>query len=235
MAARTGFPGARPVRGPLGLAFPPPSWRATVPNERHAVDPAARDRLRLLADEEGPLAAARARVDGHGDPPSPEVGALLSWVATTAVARHVVEVGCAGGLSGLWLFRGMEDRAVLTSIEPDPHTHGLAGTAFTSAGAQDQVRSILGEPATVLPRLSDGSYEVVVLQVATRAYPDLLEHALRLLKPGGVLVARLPDPAGGGPDDEVGLRTFLEDLAEDARVAVTALPLDHGVVLASLR
>jgi predicted O-methyltransferase YrrM len=60
---------------------------------------------RLTAAEDDVLTQARGRAAGVV--PSPEVGALLAWAATTTGARTVVEVGAAGGVSGLWIARGL--------------------------------------------------------------------------------------------------------------------------------
>jgi predicted O-methyltransferase YrrM len=101
-----------------------------------------------------------------------------------------VEIGACGGVSGLWLARGLAPRGVLTSVEGDPYAHGLASEAFEGAGTAERVRCIQGEPATVLPRLSDGGYDLVLLQGRAADYPDHLAHARRLLRAGGLLIAR---------------------------------------------
>lgn len=190
------------------------------------------DRVRgLIAHEDDATARARERAEQVGPVPSPELGALLAWTAATVAARHVVEVGSAGGLSGLWLLRGMQDKGVLTSVENDAHWHGLATTAYEQAGESDRVRSILGDPTEVLPRLSDATYELVLVQGRLTDHPTYLEHARRLIKPGGVLIARGllhdPDTARG-----TALRAFAELLEEDGWTG-TVLPVDDGVGLAT--
>lgn len=216
---------------------------------------------RLVASEEGALSAARLRARA-GRPPSPEVGALLRWAARTARARHVVEVGSACGVSGLWLLRGMAARGVLTSIEDDADSHRLATAAYQEGGVAERVRCVLADAGEVLPRLSDGGYELFLLQGRATDYPECLAHARRLLAPGGWLVARglLPDghdddghddSAGGGPaaghpsaGDPVGggsaagdsrraLRRFLRDLVDDEGFTVTVLRDDGGLALAT--
>jgi predicted O-methyltransferase YrrM len=204
----------------------------TAPTTQEApVDDVLAELRRLVADEQGALATARERAAQSGDVPSPEVGALLAWAATTVGARHVVEVGSAGGVSALWLLRGMEERGVLTSVEHDAHRHGLATSAYESAGVAERVRSILGEPGQVLPRLSDDGYDLVLVQGRASEYPVYVEHAVRLLRPGGVLIARDVLRPGDGAD---ALATFAVELAEHDRLAGTILPVDGGVALATL-
>ncbi len=184
----------------------------------------------LFAPEEGPVAAARDRVADHLDVPDPEIGALLQWAATTARARTAVEVGSAGGLTGLWLVPALGERGVLTSIEADPHAHGLAVNAYEEAGLQGRVRSILSDPQEVLPRLSDAGYDLVVLQGPPTSFPACLDHARRLLRPGGWLVARGVLRHGEQAD---ALATFLDALAADEGLTTSVLPIDGGLVLAT--
>jgi predicted O-methyltransferase YrrM len=186
---------------------------------------------RLTAAEDEPLAAARERAGEATSPPSPEVGALLRWAVVTCGARAAVEVGAAGGVSGLWLLRGLPDGGVLTSIEPDPHAHGLAGEAFEQVEAAARVRSILGDPPTVLERLSDGAYDLIVLQSPASSYPEALAHARRLLRPGGMLLAR--GVLRPGEHDAEALARFVQELADDEAFDGVVLPVEDGLALAT--
>ena len=71
----------------------------------------------------------------------------------------------------------------------------------------------------VLPRMTDGAYDMVLVDADKEAYPAYVEHALRLLRPGGVLVLdnmlwhdRVADPA---VRDET--TTVLRDLGKALR------------------
>lgn len=177
-----------------------------------------------VTEEGGAAAAARERA-GVAVAPAPEVCSLLRWAAATLVARTAVEIGSAGGVSGLWLLDGMDERGVLTSIEADDHLHGLATTAYEEAGVGSRVRSILGEPSEVLERLTDDGYVLCVIQHG-RAL-DHLDEALRLLKPGGVLLVRNLGTDGSGEE-------LAATLAEDDRIATAVLTEDGGLLLATL-
>lgn len=185
---------------------------------------------RLFAAEPDTTITARRRA-AASLPPEPELGALLRWAVRSVAARAVVEVGAAGGVSGAWIIPELPERGVLTSIEPDPHAHGLATDAFKAMHAGARVRAILGEPGTVLGRLSDGAYDLLLLQTTPALTPDLLAHARRLLRPGGLLLAR--GVLRGGADAEE-VAAALQDLAEDEGLTSVVLPLDGGLVLATV-
>ena len=120
----------------------------------------------------------------------------------------------------------MGPRGVLTSIEPDSHLHGLATAGIADAGIAERVRSIQGEPADVAGRLTDGQYDLVLLQGDPGDHPRLVPHAERLLRPGGLLVARrvLVSSDGAGP--------VVEAVSVDPWAEVTVLPMDDGLLMA---
>jgi predicted O-methyltransferase YrrM len=184
----------------------------------------------VMAAEPDVVTAARARAAGVGTPPPPEVGALLRWAVATSGAQHVIEVGAAAGVTGAWVLDALPARGVLTSIEEDPHAHALAAELFEELGAGARVRAILGRAATVLPRLSDGAYDVVLLQGRPALTAEDLDHARRLLRPGGLLIARTVLRAGEHADR---VAAALTALAEDEGFSATLLPVDGGVVLAT--
>ena len=194
-------------------------------------EPANRPALQALVPESAMLQRVRELLPADTVVPDPNVAALLRWVAATVDARHVVEVGAAAGVSGVALLETMPERGVLTSIEPDGHAHGLATDAFREAAAGSRVRSILGEADTVLPRLTDGGYDLVVWQTTVIDADEALEHVRRLLRPGGILLARGLVTGGGGRTQA---EAFVAGLLEDDAFTVTVLPLDGGVVLATV-
>lgn len=180
----------------------------------------------FAAAEDAAMSAARGRAGLVVPVPSPPVGALLAWVAGVVDARAVVEIGSGAGLTGLWLLRGMGDRGMVTSIEPDPDLHGLAGRTFEEARVTTRVRSIGGAPGDVLPRLADGGYELVVVAAVPEDAAMLAGEARRLLRPGGALVVL-------GLHD--GGRALVETVLEDPAWDLAVLPLDGGVALGRLR
>ena len=130
-------------------------------------------------------------------------GAALRFLASVLDARAVVEVGTGTGVSGLWLLRGMRADGVLTTVDVEAEHQRLAKQTFTEAGIPAQrARTISGAALDVLPRLTDGHYDLVFCDGDKREYADYLTEALRLLRPGGVVVFdnalwhdRVADPA----------------------------------------
>jgi Predicted O-methyltransferase len=138
--------------------------------------------------EDEPLLAARANAADLGgtEPVLPAVGATLRFLACAVGAKTAVEIGTGCGSSGIWLLRGMRPGSTLTSVDTEPEYQRVARKAFQAAGfAQNQCRLILGRALDVLPRLSDGAYDMVFCDADPRDYQDYLSAALRLLRRAG--------------------------------------------------
>jgi predicted O-methyltransferase YrrM len=189
--------------------------------------------------EDERLRAARARSEEADIPAvAAETGALLRFLARATRARHVIEVGSGGGYSGLWLLGGMDPRGALTTIEISPENQALAQRAYTDAGVSARVRSILGAALTVLPKFADASYDLVFLDAVKTEYGEYLQHAKRLLRRGGLLVAdnvlwggRVPDP-GVDDDDTVALRAFNDAVRDDPDLRAVIFDIGDGVLAA---
>ncbi len=188
----------------------------------------------LFAVEGQAIIDARAR-GADASPVSPEEGALLRWLAgrlpRTGVA-DVVEVGAAGGVGALHLVPALPPAATLTVIESDTNAHAHAAEALEVAGHSDRVRTILGEPAEVLPRLSDARYGMCVLQGNPARYPALLDDVLRVLAPGGLLVVRGVLRRG---DHGPVLARLLGSVAEREELDAVVLHEHDGMLLVTKR
>jgi len=194
--------------------------------------------------EDEPLLAARANAADLGgtEPVLPAVGATLRFLACAVGARTTVEIGTGCGTSGIWLLRGMRPGSTLTSVDTEPEYQRVARKAFTQAGfAQNQCRLILGRALDVLPRLSDGAYDMVFCDADPRDYPDYLSAALRLLRPGGIAAfnnALLAGPSGdtgdNDPDDALSF-DLASQVRADERLVPVLLPLGDGLLAAIKR
>jgi predicted O-methyltransferase YrrM len=231
VAGRPSLPGVDELFGSSGTGRPRRDRQPSEGEPQGSIDPSALDAARRsLADEDDALRAARRRAGETANPPPPEVGALLRWAVRAGGARQVVEVGSAAGISGAWLLEALPEGGVLTSIEPDPHLHELATETYRSLTVSSRPRSIQDEPSTVLPRLADDSYDLLLLQADPDGYLDDLDHARRLLRDGGMLIAR-GVLLGAAPAEA--LERFVAALGDDPGFAATVLPVDGGLVLAT--
>ncbi len=222
-----------PTATPPGAKHPD----AQHPDSRH---PQALDYAETYLAEDAVLTAARrrAREVGVGTIGSGG-GAVLRLLAAVVDARSVVEIGTGTGVSGLWLLRGMRCAGVLTTIDTEAEHQRLAREAFTEAGfATARARTITGRALEVLPRLADGSYDLVFCDAVKTEYPEYLTEALRLLRPGGVVAfdnalrnGKVADPSARDPET-VSLREVAKAVRDNDRLTAALLPVGDGLLAA---
>ena len=169
-------------------------------------------------------------------------GVLLRLLAASVKAKSVVEIGTGAGTSGLWMLQGMPDDGILTTIDVEPEHQSAAKKAYAEAGvAHQRTRVISGRALDVLPRMTDGAYDMVVVAGDKSEYPAYVDHAIRLLRSGGVLVIdnmlwhdKVADPAARD-SETVTLRDLGKQLRDDERLVPALLPVGDGVLAAVKR
>lgn len=190
--------------------------------------------------EDDALTAARARAEEIGVAPiGSGGGAALRFLAAVLDARAAVEIGTGTGVSGLWLLCGMRPDGVLTSVDVEAEHQRLARESFADGGiAQQRVRTIAGAALDVLPRLTDGHYDLVFADGDKREYGAYLSEAMRLLRPGGVVAFdnalwhdRVADPSQRD-DETTAIRDVVQQVNNSDELLPCLLPVGDGLLVA---
>jgi predicted O-methyltransferase YrrM len=166
----------------------------------------------------------------------------LTLLAKVVQARAVVEVGTGSGVSGLALFAGMQPEGVLTSVDIEPEHQQAAREAFLAVGIPTQrFRLIAGPALSVLPKLSDGGYDMVFIDADKAEYAEYVEEGLRLLRRGGVLALdnalwhdRTADESHIDPNTEA-IRQALNAVRDNEDLLSSLLPVGDGLLVAVRR
>jgi predicted O-methyltransferase YrrM len=121
----------------------------------------------------------------------------------------------------------------LDTIEFTPLHAGAAREWFERAGLGTRVTVHEGAALEVLPRL-EGPYDLAFFDAAKAEYCDYLEHALRMVRPGGLILAdnvfwngRV---ASESDDEDVrGIRDYNARIASDPRLSSSVIPVGDGL------
>ena len=159
-------------------------------------------------------------------------GKLLHVLAKAIGARRILEIGTLAGYSAIWLARALPPDGRLVTIEFDPKHAEVARANIVRAGLADGVEIRVGRASDVLPRLAlEGAepFDLTFIDADKVGYVDYLDWAIRLSRPGSLIVADnvIRDGAITETDtgDEAvdGIRRFNAALAADRRVSATAV------------
>lgn len=202
----------------------------------------------LFAPEDAELRALRQAASEAGMPVgweiSPDVGRLFQVFCRAVGARRVVEFGTLAGYSALWLARALPEDGQVISVELSAEYAALAREqlAKTAAGTRVEVR--VGAALEALPDLErEAPFDALFLDADKAHYPEFLDWSVRVLRPGGLLLAdnvlrsdswkgqTLLDPASDDPRI-LAIREFNRRLATDPRFTALIIPMRAGIAAA---
>jgi caffeoyl-CoA O-methyltransferase len=174
---------------------------------------------------------------------APGYGRLLTILVKMSGAQHVLEIGALGGYSGLCLARGLGPAGQLLSLDISAPFAGVAKHNLTQAGFGEQVEYRIGEALVHLNELvAQGMlFDFVFIDADKVNYPNYLDMALQLARPGTIIVGDNTFMNGQTLDPEEqkkavqAMRAFNERIATDTRLDSTILPAYDGLAIARVK
>ncbi|MBL1066310.1 O-methyltransferase [Streptomyces sp. 7-21] len=165
---------------------------------------------------------------------SPSQGKLLHLLVRARRARSVLEIGTLGGYSTIWLARALPPDGLLVTLEAEERHAEVARANLARADLDEIVQVRTGPALDTLPVLAgEGAaagvpYDVVFIDADKPNNPEYLGWALRLTRPGSLIVVdnvvrggAVLDP-GGGPS-VAGTRRMTELIAAEPRLSATTV------------
>jgi caffeoyl-CoA O-methyltransferase len=165
----------------------------------------------------------------------PALGKLLSILTRATGARKILEIGTLGGYSGTWMARALPAGGRLITLDVNPHHAEVARRSFERAGVADRVDARVGPALETLPTLqSEAPFDIVYIDADKDNYPGYLDWAIRLSRPGtliigdnvlrgGAIIAPGAGDAGGQ-----GIHEFNRRAATHPRLDTIILPNRNG-------
>lgn len=185
------------------------------------------------------LAALRRDIAEHTSPiaVNAEAGKLLGVLVRATGASRILEVGTLFGYSAICMARALPSGGRIDTVEMSSFHADSAAMWFRKAGVEKKVTIHRGPSSLVLPKL-EGPYDLAFLDGEKTEYVSDAEQALRLLRPGGLLVAdnvlwggRIIDRKDTDPRTDA-IRQFHAFIANHDDLLSTVLPVGDGLALA---
>jgi len=189
----------------------------------------------LLIPPDEIMDAALAANHQAGLPPidiTPLQGSFLEFLVRVSGAGRILEIGTLGGYSTLWLTRGLPEDGRILTLELEPHHAEVARANLERAGVLNRVEVMVGPASESLRALKESgcaAFDLIFIDADKERYPEYLDWALKLSRPGTTIVAdnvvrdgRVVDAECGDPHVQ-GVRRFMEQLAAEKRVSTTVL------------
>jgi predicted O-methyltransferase YrrM len=191
----------------------------------------------LLAYEDEALVEATRSLEAAGMPAisvSPNQGKFLQILALLCNAKNILELGTLAGYSTIWMARALPKEGLLISLEADPKHAEVAQKNIERAGLASQVDIRVGKALDVLPQLYNekaGPFDMIFIDADKPPYAEYFQWALRLSRPGTLIVAdnviREGQVLNDNPGDErvIGAQRFNNMLGASTAVTATIVQM----------
>ena len=189
----------------------------------------------MLLPQDSVLNAALEASKAAGLPPinvSPTQGKLLMMLARMVRARRILEIGTLAGYSTIWLARALPPGGSLITLEADPKHAEIACANFKRAGLDAVIDLRLGAALDSLAQIAlenRAPFDLVFVDADKRNNPGYLDRALKLSRPGSVIVIDNVVRDGAVVDlsntdaNLLGIRRMNEMIAAEPRLDATAI------------
>jgi len=189
----------------------------------------------LLVPEDEALIATKDSLEKAGMPQisvSSNQGKFLHILALLCNAKKILEVGTLAGYSTIWLARAIPKDGQLITIELDPKHAAVAKKNIELAGLGSKVDIRIGKAMDILSKLETektGPFDMIFIDADKAPYAEYFQYALRLSRPGTLIVAdnvirdgKVLDP--NSSDEMVkGVQRFNKALASNKEVTATII------------
>lgn len=168
---------------------------------------------------------------------TPTQGKLLHLLAKLGGAKRILEIGTLGGYSTIWLARALPAGGHLVTLEYEPRHAEVARANPDRAGLSAVVEIHVGRAVDTLAKLAAeqvSPFDMVFVDADKPSNPEYFQWALRLTRPGGLIVVdnvvrtgKVADPDNADPA-VVGTRRMFDLIAAEPRVSATAVQTVGG-------
>ena len=164
-------------------------------------------------------------------------GRLLKMLVQMIKPRNILEVGTFSGYSALCMAEGLEEGGKVYTFEINDEQEDFTRPWIEQSPVADKIAFIIGDAISEAPKLGV-TFDMAFVDGDKRTYVETYEMVLKLLRPGGFILAdntlwdgHVTDPAYDRDHQTQGIRRFNDHIAQDTRVEQVILPLRDGLTL----
>ena len=170
---------------------------------------------------------------------APEQGALTTLLVRSLGATHALEIGSFTGYGTISIAAGLPEHGRVIACELDEVYAETIRRNVDRAGVGDRVEIRVGPALETLREITDENlFDFAFIDADKPTYPDYYEEAVRLLRPGGLVMVdnvfrngQVIDP-DFDDDSTTATRELNDRIAADDRVQAAMIGVADGITLA---
>ena len=194
--------------------------------------------LKRLREETAQLVNAQWQI-------APEQGQFMALLVQLSAARLIVEVGTFTGYSALCMAQAMGETGRLICCDIPGEYNATAERYWREAGLSARIEQRLAPALETLSALEGeglvGQVDLIFIDADKANYPAYFEQALRLVRPGGLILfdntlwsGRVLEVNPESADTRA-IQALNLALRDDPRIDLSLLPLGDGLSLCRKR
>ena len=164
-------------------------------------------------------------------------GRLLKMLVEMIRPQRVLEIGTFSGYSAISMAEGLPEGGRLYTFEINDEMEDFTRQWIEGSSVADKIEFIIGDALTEAPKLGI-VFDMAFIDGDKRTYSDCYEMVLRILRPGGFVIAdntlwdgHVVDAAYDHDCQTQGILAFNDYVAQDARTEQVILPLRDGLTI----
>lgn len=151
-------------------------------------------------------------------------GRLLKMIVTMIRPKNILEVGTFSGYSAICMAEGLEESGRLYTFEINDEMEDFTRTWLEGSAVADKIDFRIGDANVEAPRLGI-EFDMAFIDGDKRTYLETYEMVLRILRPGGFILAdnilwdgHVLEQAKPADRQTQGIEAFNDYVARDSRV-----------------
>ena len=164
-------------------------------------------------------------------------GRLLKMLVSMIRPKNILEVGTFSGYSAICMAEGLDEGGKVWTFEINDEMEDFTRPWIENSPVADKIDFRIGDANIEAPKLGI-TFDLAFVDGDKRTYVETYEMVLRLLRPGGYIIAdntlwdgHVTDPAYNHDHQTQGIRQFNDHVAADNRVEQVIVPLRDGLTL----
>ncbi len=164
-------------------------------------------------------------------------GRLLKMLVEMIRPQRVLEIGTFSGYSAISMAEGLPEGGRLYTFEINDEMEDFTRPWIEGSAVADRIEFIIGDALVEAPKLGI-TFDLAFMDGDKRTYRDCYEMVMRILRPGGFILAdntlwdgHVVDHAYDKDRQTQGIETFNDYIAHDKCVEQVILPLRDGLTL----
>ena len=164
-------------------------------------------------------------------------GRMLKMLVSMIRPKNILEVGTFSGYSAICMAEGLDEGGKVWTFEINDEMEDFTRPWIENSPVADKIDFRIGDANIEAPKLGI-TFDLAFVDGDKRTYVETYEMVLRLLRPGGYIIAdntlwdgHVTDPAYDHDYQTQGIRRFNDHVAADNRVEQVIVPLRDGLTL----